>query len=621
VSLTAKLAISFTVALAIIAAAAATAIRISIDYERTLTASYRDHLLGAVSLSNAMDALWKLRFGLAQFMVVEGERQRIVAEEPKLYAVIEENLKNYAAIKQQQEDKEALRLLLESFRRYTDARPKWFELYGAGKFKEAADWRATTTNRFGTETVAMLEREIHLEQDLARREMQATLDNARASRIFLYSVLAVLAAAMAMIFVLAVRALQPLKALRRKAEDNVRELFGESMEAQGRDEVQTLVGVFERMTQRFISHTKDLTRTREELRQQREGLEQTVGERTSELGRLLAGMEQQTAEAKLFYEIADRLQSCHNVEDASAVLRVFGPKLFPEHAGTLYLTRASRNLLEPAMTWGAQSSQLPFSPEDCWALRRGKLHRVDDVHQELVCAHMDTPAEHPYLCVPLIAQGEAIGLLCLQSSKGAHADAPRAERLSAGAASQIALALGNLRLRETLRTQSLSDPLTGLYNRRFLDDALQREVARAQRSKLPLTVLMVDVDHFKRFNDTFGHEAGDIALRAIGRLLREHFRLSDHRCRYGGEEFTVIMPDAPLEGARKRAEELREAAERLEISQSGQALGPITLSLGLATMPAHGTTPQALLEAADAALYQAKQAGRNRVVVSGTGEP
>jgi hypothetical protein len=123
VSLTAKLAISFTVALAIIAAAAATAIRISIDYERTLTASYRDHLLGAVSLSNAMDALWKLRFGLAQFMVVEGERQRIVAEEPKLYAVIEENLKNYAAIKQQQEDKEALRLLLESFRRYTDARP------------------------------------------------------------------------------------------------------------------------------------------------------------------------------------------------------------------------------------------------------------------------------------------------------------------------------------------------------------------------------------------------------------------------------------------------------------------------------------------------------------------
>lgn len=257
------------------------------------------------------------------------------------------------------------------------------------------------------------------------------------------------------------------------------------------------------------------------------------------------------------------------------------------------------------------------SPEDCWALRRGKPHRVDDPGQEQVCAHVDSDAERPYLCIPLTAQGEAIGLLHLQLLKGARADAAKAERLSASATNQVGLAVGNLRLRETLRMQSLTDSLTGLYNRRFLDDTLQRETARAQRTKLPFTVLMIDLDHFKRFNDSFGHEVGNIALRAVGRLLREHFRASDYSCRYGGEEFSVIMPEAPLAPALQRAEALREAVAKLELSQSGRALGAITVSIGLATMPEHATTPPVLLQAADAALYQAKASGRNRVVVSG----
>ena len=168
-------------------------------------------------------------------------------------------------------------------------------------------------------------------------------------------------------------------------------------------------------------------------------------------------------------------------------------------------------------------------------------------------------------------------------------------------------------MQERLLNQSIRDPLTGLFNRRYLQESLDRELNRAARSKKPLGLIMLDIDHFKNFNDTHGHDAGDAVLREVAAMLSNHLRKPDSACRYGGEEFTLILPDADLKAGIQKAEQLREAAKRLEIQYGRQLVGPITLSLGVACFPEHGTSSSELLQAADAALYESKTAGRDKV--------
>jgi len=184
-------------------------------------------------------------------------------------------------------------------------------------------------------------------------------------------------------------------------------------------------------------------------------------------------------------------------------------------------------------------------------------------------------------------------------------------------ADSVALALANLKLRETLRHQSIRDPLTGLFNRRYMEETLERETRRVARAQRPLGIIMLDVDHFKLFNDTFGHDAGDSLLREFGNFLRAHVRGEDVACRYGGEEFTLILPEASLEVTRQRAEHLRGDIKHLHAQYHDQPLGAVALSLGVAVFPDHGSTGEAVLKAADAALYRAKREGRDRVVVAG----
>jgi diguanylate cyclase (GGDEF)-like protein len=170
-------------------------------------------------------------------------------------------------------------------------------------------------------------------------------------------------------------------------------------------------------------------------------------------------------------------------------------------------------------------------------------------------------------------------------------------------------------LQDGLRQQAIRDPLTGLLNRRYLDETLPREFALAIRRGTPIALMMVDLDHFKQVNDTLGHATGDQVLRALGGLLRALTRASDVACRWGGEEFVVMMPGAALDAAIRRAEEMRRSFETLSLP--GEANPPCsTFSAGLALFPLHASTPQALLEAADEAMYAAKAAGRNRVGVS-----
>jgi diguanylate cyclase (GGDEF)-like protein len=214
-----------------------------------------------------------------------------------------------------------------------------------------------------------------------------------------------------------------------------------------------------------------------------------------------------------------------------------------------------------------------------------------------------------------MAKGEALGVLYFGSEAPEAFTADR-ERLTATVAEHVGLSLANLKLRETLRLQSIRDPLTGLFNRRYMEESLTRELSRCTRSNRPLSVLMLDIDHFKRFNDSFGHAAGDALLQAIGEFLRASTRGEDIACRYGGEELTLILPETSLADAANRAEQIREGLKRLDVRSQGVTLGMATVSIGVAGFPTHGANTTTILRAADEALYEAKREGRDRVVTA-----
>jgi diguanylate cyclase (GGDEF)-like protein len=220
--------------------------------------------------------------------------------------------------------------------------------------------------------------------------------------------------------------------------------------------------------------------------------------------------------------------------------------------------------------------------------------------------------------VPLIAQGETLGVFHLRPVPPTEAQTPPLaavkDQLAVTVGEDLALALANLRLRETLRSQAIRDPLTGLFNRRYLEETMGRELNRVKRQGIPLGVIMMDLDHFKQYNDTFGHSAGDELLSALGILLKSLIRGEDIACRYGGEEFLLILPGASLEIALERAENVRQAVKEMHLHHQG--LKPATLSLGVAVFPDHGDTGLQLIQSADTALYRAKHAGRDRVMAA-----
>jgi diguanylate cyclase (GGDEF)-like protein/PAS domain S-box-containing protein len=324
-------------------------------------------------------------------------------------------------------------------------------------------------------------------------------------------------------------------------------------------------------------------------------------------------------DAEVLNEMGDMLQSCLTVDDAYEVVRQFAAKIFPEQPGILYVLNDSVNLFEAKSVWGqAIGDGSVFAMDGCWALRRGRTHLVSESSNRLICQHVgpikDPKNVPPYVCIPMTAQGETLAVMHIQAQPGQQVE--RLEEQSSPVAVRIALALANLRLRETLRMQSIRDPLTGLFNRRYMEETLERELHRAARHKNPLGVLMVDIDYFKRFNDTFGHEIGDALLQELGAFLRANVRSEDVPCRYGGEEFIVILPEASLEDTHKRAVQLRQGLTGMKLQRRGQSIGPITVSQGIAGFPDHGASAGQILQAADAALYRAKRGGRDRVVVA-----
>ncbi len=347
-------------------------------------------------------------------------------------------------------------------------------------------------------------------------------------------------------------------------------------------------------------------------------------EQRNTLKRSLTELQSRTNEMTLLIELSDMLQCCASLEEAYSVVTQFGKKLFSaESSGSLSVFKSSRNVLESAGAWGTDSMPLaPFSPDRCWALRRGKPHWSSGSSAELVCSHLKNYlGADDGLCVPMVAQGETIGVLQLQipatpESKSSIENIQIVlQRIASSAAGQIALSIASLKLREALKDQSIRDPLTGLYNRRFMQESLERELLRARRTNRPFTVMFIDIDHFKRFNDSFGHDAGDLVLQVFAKALTSHFRGGDIICRYGGEEFALVLPDSSLKDAERRANDLRVEVKKLSINHRTTVLEPITFSVGLAAFPEHGSTIEELFRVADKCLYDSKTQGRDRITV------
>ena len=387
--------------------------------------------------------------------------------------------------------------------------------------------------------------------------------------------------------------------------------------------VATAIAIF--VTYRIVREMKTRVRAEHAVKELNAVLEQRVSERTQALAcaqeQLRSALEHQqeyTNEIEGVNELVELLQSCLTLAEAYRQVARVLPRYFP--AGALLMLNPSRNLLDSVAAWGTGSSkQGPFSPDSCWALRRGRAHLVgpDDFSQP--CGHVDQATAASHLCVPMMAQGESLGVLYVQApdpSAGASHLLARKQKFATNLAEQVSLALANLMLRETLKYQSVRDPLTGLFNRRHMEESLERELLRAARSKKPVAVFMIDLDRFKQFNDSFGHEAGDMLLRELGSLFTSQIRGGDIACRYGGEEFLLILMEASLHAACERAEMLGELVRKMQIQHRGQTLRQVTVSIGVAAFPDHGASAQQIINSADQALYRAKNSGRDRVVVA-----
>jgi len=334
--------------------------------------------------------------------------------------------------------------------------------------------------------------------------------------------------------------------------------------------------------------------------------------------------QQHTRELNLLNHMGNLLQACDTEEDAYSVMGSICKLLFPSDSGYLGIMNVSRTELKVVVFWGGPPPDTQkFGVNDCWAFRLDTTHFIEHPDTGLLCSHLDIFPDNGYLCAPISTSDDTLGIFHLRFGlvDSTYSDDERkrikdAKRMMVNrVVRHYALFIFNLRLRETLKKEAIRDPLTGLYNRRHMEASLEREAYRAERLHTPVGLIMLDVDHFKLFNDTYGHEAGDVVLRELGNLLRTNVRGEDIACRYGGEEFLLILPDASLESVIQRGEDIRVKVKDLRIAYQSEELS-VTISAGIAMLPDHGSGFDGALKAADEALYKAKADGRDQVTVA-----
>ena len=345
-------------------------------------------------------------------------------------------------------------------------------------------------------------------------------------------------------------------------------------------------------------------------------MESSLRQANEQMGKVLNELQGRNHETVLLNQLSRLLQVSQSTEGAYEIIVDRMTELFPGTAGALYLLNPPRSVLSAIASWGElPPSEQSFAANECRALRGGQTQSLHQKEGEQACLHLAEPLPAVSFCLPIQVQGEIVGVLNVRTWQEASLNDVK-RQLASSVVELARMALSNLRLRDALREQSIRDPLTGLYNRRYMEEALKQQLSRATRGLHPLGVIMIDIDHFKRFNDTHGHAAGDALLREVARLLQTHIRTEDISCRYGGEEFLLILPDASLETTQQRAELLQQQAKGLQVHDASRSLGGITLSVGVAMYPQHGRSIEKVMRAVDAALYRAKQEGRDRVVIA-----
>ena len=321
-----------------------------------------------------------------------------------------------------------------------------------------------------------------------------------------------------------------------------------------------------------------------------------------------------TGEIRNLQRIITQLTVCRSLSEVAEVITLGAAKLLPHHTGALALFRSSKDQLEIAAVWQGEWQGEPcYKPDQCWALRTGQPYEGCPAQGNISCAHA-TLGQDNMRCIPIVAQGEIYGVFhfsCMENRPWY----PEERQLAAAIAEHASLTMASLDLRESLRQQAIRDPLTGLYNRRYLLELLNHEISRASRRKKTLGVLMIDIDHFKQFNDDHGHDIGDFILSEFGNILRNTIRKEDTSCRYGGEEFTILLPDMDAEGVVMVAEKIRTAVRKHDYLRNNIMYGPITISLGCALYPEHAAIPDGILKCADRALYRSKETGRDKVMM------
>ena len=328
--------------------------------------------------------------------------------------------------------------------------------------------------------------------------------------------------------------------------------------------------------------------------------------------KLEARVVERTQDIERIQKFGQVLAACETINELTAVVSTSLPKMFAGMSGAMSLFQPSMNRLDIVSSWGQKWTGAEiYAPNDCWAFRRGNTHISSTEEIGLRCKHIGAITH--VMCTPLSAQGVPLGAfhLAMRDNKMSVDET----RMARSLVENISLSLANINLRESLKNQAIRDPLTNLFNRRYLDESLKREVQRAGRHETSIGVIMLDVDHFKTFNDSFGHEAGDYVLQRVSSEIGSLIRGEDIACRFGGEEFTLIVTDASLDTTVKRAEKLLSRIREMSLVFRNKPLGQVTASIGIAVFPDHGDSPDALLAAADKALYAAKEGGRDRVSV------
>lgn len=354
---------------------------------------------------------------------------------------------------------------------------------------------------------------------------------------------------------------------------------------------------------------------------ERKELEQKLQASNEKLTEMLEASETKTRAVSLIGEMVQWIDSCNSMEEATAIAGRYLNQLFNNNNGFLAFADTGKDVIEVAAAIGDPPGDSIFHSEECWGIRLGKLHICEPDGKCQVCQHFGESYAGIYIEVPLVVQGHPLGLLCIEKKASVKDDGDDNNSLWLSTTSEIAvrtaeplsLALANTRLRATLREQANRDPLTMLHNRRYMEDALARELRRAGRKGRSIGFIMIDIDHFKHFNDKYGHEAGDLMLKSVADKIRGDIRMEDIACRYGGEEFLVIMPSAGLQDTYQRARHLHAEIAAIAFDYEGQYVSNITSSMGVSAFPDHGDDLSGLISVADRSMYQAKREGRNRI--------